>query len=66
MKFSEIKNKKVESLNQLLEEARAELFTLRFKNKTGQQDQTHKIKEIRRNIAKILTLLKENENKGDK
>lgn len=59
MKFNEIKNKKEKEILDLINELRAELFTLRFKNKTQQQDQTHKIKLVRRDIAKALTALKQ-------
>ncbi len=61
MKFKELENKSVSELNQLLNDLRAESFTLGWKNKTQQQDQTHKIKEVRRNIARILTALKQKE-----
>lgn len=59
MKFKEFEKKTEQELLDLINDLRAELFTLRFKNKTQQQDQTHKIKLVRRDIAKALTALKQ-------
>lgn len=59
MKFKEFEKKTEQELLDLINELRAELFTLRFKNKTQQQDQTHKIKLVRRDIAKALTAIKQ-------
>lgn len=59
MKFKEFEKKSQQELLDLIDDLRAELFTLRFKNKTHQQDQTHKIKLVRRDIAKALTALKQ-------
>jgi len=58
MQYSIIQKKSEKELFDLINELKAELFLLRFKNKTGQQDQTHKIKLVRRDIAKVLTALK--------
>lgn len=58
MQYSIIQKKSQQELFDLINELKAELFLLRFKNKTGQQDQTHKIKLVRRDIAKALTALK--------
>ena len=41
-------------LSHLVDDLKAQLFTFHFKNSTGQQDQTHKIKLIRRDIARVL------------
>ncbi len=62
MQYSIIQKKSKQELFELINELKAELFLLRFKNKTGQQDQTHKIKLVRRDIAKALTALKNIEN----
>ena len=58
-------NKYVEELNakssaELIEElvaAKKELFNLRFQNATNQLDNTSRIKEVRKNIARIQTVL---------
>ncbi|WP_406615749.1 50S ribosomal protein L29 [Mycoplasmopsis hyopharyngis] len=57
MLFKDIKEKSTDELNKLLVDLKAELWTLRFKNSTGQLDQSHKISAVRKDIAKILTIL---------
>ncbi len=59
MQYNIIQKKSKIEVLELINELKAELFLLRFKNKTGQQDQTHKIKLVRRDIAKALTALKQ-------
>ena len=55
----ELKNKSVEELNQELVAAKKELFNLRFQNATNQLDNTARIKEVRKNIALIQTVITE-------
>lgn len=57
MKYSELVNKSVKELEELVAEYRAELFSLRFKNATRQLDKTHRIDIIRKSIARALTAL---------
>ena len=52
MKFKDIENKSINELNDLLNDLKAESFALGWKNKTQQQDQTHKIKLVRRDITR--------------
>ena len=57
-KFVEdLKKKSVEELNEELVAAKKELFNLRFQNATNQLDNTSRIKEVRRNIARIQTAI---------
>ena len=58
----ELKNKSVEELNQDLVAAKKELFNLRFQNATNQLDNTARIKEVRRNIARIQTVIAQKAN----
>lgn len=44
-----------------LEESRRELFNLRFQLATGQLDNTSRLGEVRREVARVLTLLRERE-----
>lgn len=44
-------------LNKKIQELKAELFTLRFQNATGQLEHNHKIKKIKREIARVFTIL---------
>lgn len=57
MLVSELKNKSEAELLKMIEDLKAELFSLRFKNSTGQLDQPHKIKAIKRDIAKVFTAI---------
>ncbi len=49
----DLKTKSVAELNDELVAAKKELFNLRFQNATNQLDNTSRIKEVRRNIARI-------------
>ena len=44
-------------LNEELVAAKTELFNMRFQNATNQLDNTSRIKEVRRNIARIQTVI---------
>jgi large subunit ribosomal protein L29 len=55
-KFNEeIRAKSAVELNEELVSAKKELFNLRFQNATNQLDNTSRIKEVRKNIARIQT-----------
>ena len=56
---NELRGKSVEELNEELVAAKKELFNLRFQNATNQLDNTSRIKEVRKNIARIQTLMTE-------
>ena len=49
--------KSLAELNQELVSAKKELFNLRFQNATNQLENTGRIKEVRRNIARIQTVI---------
>ncbi|WP_105616898.1 50S ribosomal protein L29 [Vallitalea okinawensis] len=53
----ELRNKTTEELQVELVSAKKELFNLRFQNATNQLDNTYRIKEVRRSIARIQTIL---------
>ena len=55
--MEDLKNKSVEELNADLVAAKKELFNLRFQNATNQLDNTSRIKEVKKNIARIQTVL---------
>ena len=57
MKASELKDKSVAELQTQLEELLGEQFKLRMQKSTAQLGQTHLIKETRRNIARVKTVL---------
>ncbi|MDO4633103.1 MAG: 50S ribosomal protein L29 [Eubacteriales bacterium] len=58
----DLKNKSVAELNDELVAAKKELFNLRFQNATNQLDNTSRIKEVRKNIARIQTVITEKAN----
>ena len=55
--LEELKGQSVTDLNAQLVEAKKELFNLRFQNATNQLDNTSRIKEVRKNIARIQTII---------
>ena len=62
-KFVEdLKAKSAAELNEELVAAKKELFNLRFQNATNQLDNTRRIKEVRKNIARIQTVITEQAN----
>ena len=53
----DLKAKSVAELSEELVSAKKELFNLRFQNATNQLDNTSRIKEVRKNIARIKTVI---------
>ena len=69
MKMTEIRKLTTENLNKKLEENKKELFNLKFASATGTLEKPHRIKELRHEVAKIKTVIRErelNEVKEDK
>jgi len=52
-----LRDKSTAELNQALVDAKKELFNLRFQNATNQLDNTARIGEVKKNIARIQTVL---------
>ena len=55
----DLSTKSIAELNEELVAAKKELFNLRFQNATNQLDNTSRIKEVRRNIARIQGIIAE-------
>ena len=55
--MEELRSKSAAELNEDLVAAKKELFNLRFQNATNQLDNTSRIKEVKKNIARIQTVL---------
>ena len=55
--MEELQSKTTAQLNEELVAAKKELFNLRFQNATNQLDNTGRIKEVRKNIARIQTVI---------
>ncbi|MBT9438527.1 MAG: 50S ribosomal protein L29 [Desulfobacterales bacterium] len=67
MKASEIREFSLEEKQRNLDDLKEELFNLNFQQETGQLENPQKMKQTRRSIARIRTILKEDEiNKTDK
>ena len=60
--MEDLKAKSAAELNEELVAAKKELFNLRFQNATNQLDNTSRIKEVRKNIARIQTVITEQAN----
>ena len=61
IKMTEIRKLTTEDLNKRLEENKKELFNLKFSLSTGNLEKPHRIKELRHEVAKIKTVLRERE-----
>ena len=61
VKASELREMHDEALAQRLAEAKQELFNLRFQNATGQLDNVSRFPAVRREIARIATIMRERE-----
>ena len=61
MKISQLRDLSVEELTQKLKDLKAELFNLRFQQATNQLDNPMRIVEVKKTIARVNTLLKEEE-----
>ncbi|MCQ2495566.1 MAG: 50S ribosomal protein L29 [Lachnospiraceae bacterium] len=55
--IEDLKKKSVTELNEELVAAKKELFNLRFQNATNQLDNTSRINEVKKNIARINTFI---------
>ena len=60
--LEELRTNSTAELNDKLVAAKKELFNLRFQNATNQLDNTSRIKDVKRNIARIQTILVEKTN----
>ena len=59
MKATELREMTVEQLNSKLGELKEELFNLRFQNAINQLDNPHKIADVKKDIARVKTILNE-------
>jgi large subunit ribosomal protein L29 len=59
MKASELKDKSVEELKQSVLDLREQQFKLRMKQVSGQLSKTHELGAVRRDIARVKTILRE-------
>ena len=59
MKVAEIRNMTTEQLESKLKELKDELFRLRFQNAIRQLDNPHRISDVKKDIARVMTVLQE-------
>ena len=59
MKASEIRELSVEELEKKLADLKKELFNLRFQHAINQLDNPHKIDDVKKDIARVMTILHE-------
>ena len=61
MKTKDIREMSTEELNKKIEEYKEELFNLRFRQATGNLEKPSRIKELRKLVAKMKTIIRERE-----
>ncbi len=59
MKAAELREMTVEQLNEKLAQLKEELFNLRFQLEIKQLDNPHKITDVKHDIARVMTVLRE-------
>lgn len=59
MKATELREMTSEDLAKKLKELKEELFNLRFQHAINQLDNPHKIEDVRRDIARVMTIINE-------
>ena len=57
MKAADLKNMSAEELNAKLKELKGELFNLRFQHAINQLENPHKIVDVKKDIARVMTVL---------
>ena len=65
LKPSEIRDLPLDDVERQLAETKQELFNLRFQNATGELDNYMRLKELRRDVARIHTIIRERELEGE-
>ena len=64
MKAQDVRTKSVDQLKDELVKLKKEQFNLRFQTATGQLEKTPRVKEVRRDIARVKTILREKAEAG--
>jgi large subunit ribosomal protein L29 len=64
MKTNEIRKLSTEEINKKIAESKEELFNLRMKQATGSLENPTRIRELRKTVARLKTILKEREIEG--
>ena len=64
MKATELRNKSCEELEAMLKDLKTELFNLRFQHAINQLDNPMRIVAVKKDIARVKTVIRENELKA--
>ena len=64
MKTTDLRSKSADQLKDQLVQLKKEQFNLRFQQATGQLEKTARVKEVRRDIARVKTILREKAEAG--
>lgn len=59
MKASEIRELSIEEMQRKADDLREELFNLNFQHETGQLENSQKLKQTKRDVARIKTIMRE-------
>ena len=65
MKASEIRDLSPEERSRKVDDLKEELFNLRFQKETGQLENPQKLKQVRRDIARLQTIIQEQDVRGN-
>ena len=65
MKIAELRDKNTNELTQLLKDLKDELFNLRFQHAINQLDNPMRINSVKKDIARVMTILREKELNSD-
>ena len=60
MKIKEIKKLSVDEMKNKVNSLKKDLFNIRFRKANGQMENTAKVSELKKDVAKILTMMKKN------
>ena len=66
MKVKEIRELSTKDINEKIVSAKEELFNLRFQQATGSLEKPSRIRELRHEVARMKTVLRERMSEGDK
>ena len=66
IKISDLKSKNLDQLTSQLQDLKKEQFNLRFQSANGQLKNSGRIKEVRRGIARVKTLINQNGSNNQK
>ena len=64
MSIADLRSKSTDQLRDQLKQLKKEQFNLRFQQATGQLEKTARVKEVRRDIARVKTILREKAEAG--